>query len=262
MICGMARYRHTVTLEPIPRRWFDGCVELGHETLGEFLGARGDPVDPEFRLIEGAALRPGARYGAVDGSVELELLAWGPQTDTAGRVRFADGDAMVDATVRLSTAAAPHLVAVDAELRRMAGRHAPSLRPARVEVRADLTRWWSGVARRGSDPAISIRASHRLFRASFDLTPAPGSGGRWAVTVTARISGRTALRPLTALMLFWAGRRIRTGFAERLDQFAARWNTELPDLMAKNPDELRELIAAELTAARAGRSPRQPRRNP
>jgi hypothetical protein len=261
----MARYRHTVTLEPLPRGWFDGCVELGHETLGEFLGAHGEPVDPRFRLIEGEALRPGARYATDDESVKLDLLAWGPQTDTAGRLRFPDRDATVDATVRLSTAAAPHTVAVDSELRRQPGRQAPSLRPARVDLRADLTRWWSGVTRRGSDPAISIRASHRLFHASFDLTPAPGRAGRWAVTVTARISGRTALRPLTALILFCAGRRIRTGFAESLDQFATRWNTALPELIAKTPDELRELITAELTAqlaARAGHGARRPRRNP
>jgi hypothetical protein len=254
MICGMARYRHTIVLEPIPRAWFDGSVELGHETLGEYLGAGGEPVDPQFRLTEGAALRPGARYAAVDGSVELELLAWGPRSDTAGRLRFADGDAMVDATVRLSTAAAVHMVAVDAELRRQAGRRAPSLRPARVEMRADLTRWWSGAARRGGDPVISTRAWHRLFRAAFDLTPAPGSGDRWAVTVTARVSGRTALRPLTTLVLWCARRRIRTGFAERLDRFAARWNATLPELIAATPGELRELIVAELIAARAQRS--------
>lgn len=256
MISGMARYRHTVALDPVPRGWFDSCVEVGHRTLGEYLD---QPIDPGFRLVDGAALHPGARYADADRAVELELLAWDSQAETAGRLRYVDGDDAVDATVRLSTAAAPRTVEMTADLRRLPGRRSPSLRAERVEVHADLARWWSGVDHRGSGPVISVRAWHRLYRATFDLTPEPGSGDRWAVTVTARVRGRTALRPLAALVLFGADRRIRTGFAARLDRAAAEWNSTLPDLLAKGPGELRDLIAAGLTAARLTRGARRSR---
>ncbi|MDG9723155.1 hypothetical protein [Streptomyces sp. DH41] len=67
----MARFQHTVTLVPVPRRWFESCVTTLHD-LAESLdadGARlglpdGRPL-PGLVLAEGSHLRPGARYRPV-----------------------------------------------------------------------------------------------------------------------------------------------------------------------------------------------------
>ncbi|WP_447006809.1 hypothetical protein ACRAKI_10220 [Saccharothrix isguenensis] len=247
----MARFRHTVLLVAVPQRWFEDCVRLGHEVLGEHLGRHLDePTKAMFRLVDGTALQPGARYEAVDGPLDLELLAWGRHTDTAARLHTADDSSELEATVRFSTPDAVRAVAADVDVRIKAGRWAKSLGTARLEVRADLARWWSGAT-----PSLSAKLGHRLFRASFDVSRVPAAGGKWAVTVTCRVHGRTALRPFTALMLLGTRSRIRAEFAEGLDQFAADWNAQLPELLRKDRDELRELIRAEVSEASRAEAP-------
>jgi hypothetical protein len=239
MIRGMARFRHTVQLVAVPQRWFEDFADLAHEIVGEHLG---EGADGQFRLVGGRALQPGARYETVDGPLDVELLSWGRDTDTAARLHTADKGSELEATVRFSTPTELRTVHADVDFWITTGRWAKSLGTARIEVRADLARWWSG-----AKPSLSAQLGHRLFWASFDVTRKPAAGRRWAVTVTCRVYGRTALRPFTALMLLGTRSRIRGGLVEGLDKFATDWNARLPELLDMNRDVLRELISTEVS---------------
>ncbi|MFD1831274.1 hypothetical protein ACFSJS_16635 [Streptomyces desertarenae] len=66
----MPSLRHTVTLEPVPRRWVEDVVVSLHRLLEELhpengvLHFEGDPV-PGIRHTAGRHLAPGARYEVV-----------------------------------------------------------------------------------------------------------------------------------------------------------------------------------------------------
>ena len=89
----MARFSHVITLEPVPRRWFDQSVATTHETFGS-LRPEGDGFITEdgrtvsaVRLVEGRHANPGARYVLGDGPGNVAVSAWNPRTETAVRSR-------------------------------------------------------------------------------------------------------------------------------------------------------------------------------
>ena len=235
----MVRLRHELILEPVPRAWFERIVALGHDTLGEYLGG------PNLPLLDGAPLRPGARYASADGITEVTLESWDRNAETSGLIDIADDEIMTSCSVWLYSASAPRTVELAGRVQSIT-RGIGWLTTVACGLRADLERWWAG-----GEPAIEGRVLHALFRIPFAVTPSPGEGGRWRITLTGKLRGRGVLRPLTAVGLIIGRARIRHQVAATLDAFAERWNREVPALLATQPDELRELITAAVRSTLA-----------
>ncbi|WP_234441574.1 hypothetical protein [Streptomyces sp. WM6386] len=120
----MARFQHTVTLAPVPRRWFDSCVITLHD-LAESIEAEGARLRlpdgrrmPELLLAQGAHLRPGARYhpenddgSGPDVDQTLTILAWDRKRETALELVTLDDDpggpGHMACTLRLTSAERP-----------------------------------------------------------------------------------------------------------------------------------------------------------
>lgn len=228
----MVRFRHTVSLEPVPRDWFEQMVELGHDTLTEYV-----------EQVDGAPPRRDTRYASDDGTIEVIVDSWYRQGLTAGRVHIVDDESMAICHVRLDSAAAPRTVDVEWDFR-MTTRGISWLTATTGTARLDLDRWWAGSPRPGGDPAVKARGRYAIVRGSFAATPELGD--RWRVTVTGRLRGRGLLRPLAAIGLLIGRRRLKDAVRSAMDKFGERWNDEVPDLVARQPDEIRELIKAEL----------------
>lgn len=261
----MARFRHRVTVIPIPRRWFESSVRTLH-ALAESLRAGPDGAlrlpdgraVPELRLARGEHLRPGARYEAreeareqaqeEDGSpLALLVEEWRSDLATAVRLdlRSPDG-AAATATARLASARSPGTVEADGRLT-APGRES-SLRRGSGELRADLAAWWRAADRRrgtgrGGPAPLTGTLDHRLARARFQITPRRAPSGRWELTCTVTVRGRSWARPLVALGLLVARVRVRRELASALERAAADWNSAVPGLLRKDAAQLR----AELT---------------
>jgi hypothetical protein len=237
----MARFRCSVVLEPVPRSWFDENVGLGHDVLAEYLGG------PDLPLSGGDHLKPGAFYSSADESLQVTVDAWHPKAETSCGFHLTDTDTefLTIVRLRLNSASAPRTVAADWDARLMT-RGVSWMTAFTGGLRADLERWWSGTARGGGQPAISVRVNHTLIRASFAATPSPEPDGRWRVTVHGTVRGRGLLTPFTALALLVYRAKLRRGVAETVDKIAEDWNREVPALIAARPDELRARIRNEL----------------
>lgn len=245
MIRGMVRLRYVADLEPIPRGWFEHSVGLGHDTLGEYLGG------PNLPLVDGEPLRPGARYATADGAVELGLESWDRHAETSGWLDTADENGTLTVSVRLSSASAPRTVEANWYVRAIERGMVGRLSSMVGSLWVDLERWWTATSRTGGEPAIEGRVEHRLGLVLFAVRPAPTRGGRWRVTVTGKLRGRGVLRPLTAAALLVGRTKVRHEVATQLDAFVERWNREVPALLARRPDNLRELIATALAPSRS-----------
>ncbi|MET7370171.1 hypothetical protein ABZS61_30720 [Streptomyces sp. NPDC005566] len=268
----MARFDHTVAVVPVDRAWFEECASLvldaaestqvrgGRIVLG---GGDGPPV-PGARLLKGRHLRPGARYKI------------GPDADEAADASGIPSDQVVVVTVRewrRSTAIAVEQLVKSADLTvLLAARLLSPDRPGALNVRFDLRNpgggslqrvsgrakvalpaWWAAAAARpGSLPParapLTARAKHRLGRARLTVTPRPAAEGAWEIGVTLTVRGRSLLRPVAALALFFGQVPLRRAFRSGVDQAAARWNEALGSEPLPDPDALR----AELRKALSG----------
>ncbi|MFB6550546.1 hypothetical protein [Streptomyces sp. NPDC056405] len=260
----MARLQHTVTLAPVPRRWFESCVTTLHD-LAEGLdveGARlrlpdGRPL-PGLVLSEGSHLRPGARYrpvnekdGQPDADQAVTVLAWDRHRETALEVGTLDDDpahrAESTCVLRLVNAARPREARLSATLRTSGEKRSKYL-GGTVRLHLDLGAWWPSAAGRGRRPLaapLTGTLTHALARATVTVVPRPAPDGRWRVTVKVRVRGRSFARPLLPVAMAVTGRRAHRAFAEALDDAAREWNGRLPALVRKEGEELR----AELTGA-------------
>lgn len=234
----MTLFSHVVTLEPVPRRWFDQCVAMLHETV-ESLQPEDDGLVTEngrtvaaARLVEGRHAHPGARYALTDGSGNVVITAWNPRTETAGQVEIDDDETHIvaDGTLRpgrLNTAGVMELK-----------QHRRLSRFSWTGV-AELDRWWAGGP--GAAP-ITAGAKHMFAVARVTISQRPTIEGRWEVQVKVKLRGRSVLRPLAALVMLFAAGEMRKSFREALTEFAAKWNAEIPRLLRKNSDELRAML--------------------
>ncbi|MFH9730115.1 hypothetical protein [Streptomyces sp. NPDC017260] len=261
----MARFQHTVTLAPVPRRWFESCVSTLHD-LAESLDADGTRLRlPDGRLLpglvlsEGSHLRPGTRYrpvreqdGQPDADQTVTVLAWDRHRETALEVVSLDGDpahrAQSACVLRLVSAARPREARLSATLRASGDKRAKYL-GGTVRLRLDLGRWWpsaAGSGRRSVPAPLSGDLAHALARATVTVVPRPAPDGHWRVTVKARVRGRSFARPLLPVVTAVMGRRARRAFAEALDGAARQWNARLPELVLKQGEELRAELAEAL----------------
>ncbi|WP_282086910.1 hypothetical protein [Streptomyces tendae] len=262
----MARFRHTVTLTPVPRRWLESCVAALHDLAEgtDVEGARlrlpdGRPV-PGLALLGGRHLGPGARYrplreedGEPDTDQCLTVVSWDRRRETALEVVTVDGDpdrrSHLVCALGLTSAERPREAWLSATLRTNGGKRAKHLGGTGC-LHLDLGRWWqsTGHGRHPSRAPLSGTLTHPLARVAVTVEPRPAPDGRWRVTVRARLKGRSVARPLLPLATAVLGRRARRACAEALDRAAAAWNAQVPELVRKDGERL----GAELADALLG----------
>ncbi|SBV02307.1 hypothetical protein YW5DRAFT_06983 [Streptomyces sp. Ncost-T6T-1] len=117
--------------------------------------------------------------------------------------------------------------------------------------KADLAAWWAAVDRLPSAPPaarapVSGRAVHRLAKARLTLTPRPAEDGSWRITVVLSMRGRWLLRPVGAVVLFFARGPVERGLREAAESAAEEWNTALAELTPLHGEALRAEIADAL----------------
>ncbi|MEV5581648.1 hypothetical protein AB0L39_24180 [Streptomyces parvus] len=275
----MARFAHTVTVAALDRGWFEEAAGTLVDLLdasregpgGSVVLADGRPVEG-LRLLKGRHLRSGARYGEVPAEPE----------EAAGEVPVDHADAgtgdspgapqaVVLRTWRPShSVEAESLVEEDGMSLKMGLRLSEPRRPRAVELslsghkpgggslyrfsgrgKADLAAWWSAVDRLPSAPPaarapVSGRAVHRLAKARLTLTPRPAEDGSWRITVALSLRGRWLLRPVGAVVLFFARGPVERGLREAAESAAEEWNTALAELTPLHGEALRAEIADAL----------------
>ncbi|MBM7057228.1 hypothetical protein [Streptomyces durocortorensis] len=261
----------TVGLLDASREGRDGAVLL----------ADGRAVDG-LRLLKGRHLRSGARYGevpaspgspgsggaagaaaeAVDGpaahvsgagdsSATLSsavLRAWRPSHSVEVESLVVEDGMSLKVRLRLSEPRRPRAVELSLSGHQPGG---GSLYRCSARGSADLAAWWAAVDRLPSAPPaarapVAGRAVHRLAKARLTLTPRPAEDGSWRVTVALSVRGRWLLRPVGAVVLFFARGPVERGLREAAESAAAEWNTALAELTPLHGEALRAEIADAL----------------
>ncbi|WP_399894231.1 hypothetical protein ACGH7X_36935 [Streptomyces sp. BBFR51] len=263
----MARFQHTVTLAPVPRRWLESCVAALHDLAeGTDAGGAGLRLSdgrplPGLVLAQGRHLRPGAQYrpvngkdGEADADQSVTVLAWDRHRETALEVVTLDDDpahrGQLVCVLRLTSAARPRQASLSTTLGPSGGKRAKYLGGS-GQLHLDLDRWWSRAASHRPAPSrapLSGTLTHTLARVTVTVVPRRAPDGRWQVTVKARARGRSFARPLVPVATAVLGRRARRAFAEALDRAAAAWNAQVPALVRKEGEQL----GAELADALLG----------
>ncbi|WGP12231.1 hypothetical protein [Streptomyces sp. SH5] len=251
---------------------------------GSVVLADGRTVDG-LRLLKGRHLRPGARYGEAPppqaeesageapvepaqaaGEVPVEhagagasdspgapqavvLRTWRPSHSVEVESLVEEDGVSLKVGLRLSEPRRPRAVELS-----LAG-HKPgggSLYRFSGRGKADLAAWWSAVDRLPAAPPaarapVSGRAVHRLAKARLTLTPRPAEDGSWRITVGLSVRGRWLLRPVGAVVLFFARGAMERGLREAAETAAGEWNAALAELTPLHGEALRAEIADALT---------------
>ncbi|MFE7235527.1 hypothetical protein ACWCRF_20020 [Streptomyces sp. NPDC002405] len=241
-------------------------------------------VIPDIRLIQGRHLRPGSVYltevdveveddgdddGDGDGNAKADANA---NADGPGTSMDAEASETVQITVRewdhrravrleLALVSAEMNVELDAALkspdrpnlveisgRAGGGATARTLFGMAGRARVRLDDWWPAADTDRTPPSApaSARLDHPWIRADVRAVPRPSpDDGRWEIHVTIFLRGRRLLRPVAAVVLTVAARRIRRSVVQTLDNLAAQWNDRVPHLVAMNADQLRETLLSK-----------------
>jgi len=262
----MVRLRHTVTVAAVPRRWFESSVRALHD-VAEGIEAEGTRLRlpdgrwlPELLLVEGGHLRPGACYhprnddnSGPDPDVTVTILSWDRKRRTAVELVVLDDDpdgpGHVACTLSLASGERPREASLSVTLRAGGGTWA-KYAAGTGRLRLDLGKWWSSAAGRGLPKATAFtgKFDHALASPTLSVVPCPADDGRWRVTVTARVKGRSFARLLLPLAMTIIGRRVRGVFAKALDDAAREWNSQVPELVRKDAEQLQSEIGEALVA--------------
>ncbi|MGW4229855.1 hypothetical protein ACWEF9_11325 [Streptomyces sp. NPDC004980] len=191
----------------------------------------------------------GTPPGSRDEVITLAVREWRRSTAIAVEQRMESAELTGRLVMRLRTPDRPSVLDVGFDLRAPGG---GSLQRASGRAKLDLTAWWAAAAARpGSLPAarapLAARAKHRLGRARLTVTPRPAADGTWEVGVTLTVRGRSLLRPVAALALFFGQVPLRRAFRSGVDQAAAGWNEALASGPLPDPAELRAELVKALT---------------
>ncbi|OCC07563.1 hypothetical protein [Streptomyces sp. PTY087I2] len=276
----MARFAHTVTVAALDRGWFEEAAGALVDLLdasregpgGSVVLADGRALEG-LRLLKGRHLRPGARYGEVPAEPEgaagefpvehagagagdspaaaqaVVLRAWRPSHSVEVESLVVEDGMSLKVGVRLREPRRPRAVELSLSGHKPGG---GSLYRFSGRGKADLAAWWAAVGRLPSAPPaarapVSGRAVHRLAQARLTLTPRPAEDGSWLITVALSVRGRWLLRPVGAVVLFFARGPVERGLREAAESAAAEWNTALAELTPLHGEALRAEIAAALT---------------
>lgn len=253
----MARFQHTVTLLPVPRRWFESFVVVIHE-LAESLDDDGQRLRlpdgrylPGLRLVGGKHLKPGARYDLEDGNADethgratFTILAWDRHRRTSVDITVRGNDPAgseppLSCRLDLKTAERPQQVKLSVRLKAGAGAWS-KYAEGHAELHLDLGRLWSSVTGTApfKGPALSGTVKQTLVRARVTTITRSTHDRFWRVTVRARVKGRSIGRLLLPVVMTVAGRRARTSFVRALDDAARKWNGRIPELVRSDPSRL------------------------
>ncbi|MEU6628005.1 hypothetical protein ABZ905_06885 [Streptomyces parvus] len=274
----MARFAHTVTVAALDRGWFEEAAGALVDLLdasregpgGSVVLADGRPVEG-LRLLKGRHLRPGARYGEVPavpegaGEVPVEhagagagdspgapqavvLRTWRPSHSVEVESLVEEDGMSLKVGLRLSEPRRPRAVELSLSGHKPGG---GSLYRFSGRGKADPAAWWAAVDRLPSAPPaarapVSGRAVHRLAKARLTLTPRPAEDGSWRITVVLSMRGRWLLRPVGAVVLFFARGPVERGLREAAESAAEEWNTALAELTPLHGEALRAEIADAL----------------
>ncbi|MGW0086896.1 hypothetical protein [Streptomyces sp. NPDC003393] len=266
---------HTVVVEPVPYTWLVDALAVVRSSVEESQAERRRLVLPDgqsipgVQLTRGRHLRPGAEYlisdqdekeneGAEHGgtganakdvssveTVTVRVEEWDRRRAVRLALAMASDAGEVELQIVLKSLDRPRLV----EIRGQSLFDGVPLRLSQMKgrVRVQLDDWWAAADAAGTShtaPATA-RVVHRWARATARAVPRPhrdGDGDRWDVRVTVSLHGRGLLRPLAAVALVVAGRRIRRFVARTLDDLADTWNATVPGLVAMNKDDLRAAL--------------------
>ncbi|MER7506142.1 hypothetical protein AB0L05_25185 [Nonomuraea pusilla] len=260
----MARFRCEVVVEALPRRWFEECVEALYERAGRLeLDGDGWIRDVErhadVALVEGKHLTTGARYQwhvdrvGEDGepqdgggtTTEVVLRSW----ERHGAVS-AEGETWLD-DGGLATWTAHLRSPARAETVRAGGAYRGAGRWQRLSwaARLDAGRWWTateGRERRGAAGrgwrrragAFTAALRHPLAEGVLRLTPAAAPDGRWRVGVTLTVRGRGWARPVAAVVLPAARRRLEDAFGKAVRRAVQEWDETVRGLRGHDPREV------------------------
>jgi hypothetical protein len=256
----MTVLRHSVTvlaLEPHRTQELAGLIldfaESTRERGEEIVLEDGRPV-VDVRLVEGRHLHPGARYelsedGAADQQTVL-VREWRRGDAIAVEQLLASDDVTARTVLRLHSPDQPLLLEAEGQVRGPEG--SGTLRRGSGEARLDLAAWWAAVQLPPGAPSAAptpatVRLKHRLCEARLDLRPRRAGSGRWQVDVAVTVRGRWLVRPVVAVALMVAGRRVRRGFRSAVEGAADGWNREIGELPALGPDAIRDELARRAT---------------
>ncbi|MEV7892158.1 hypothetical protein ACWD3I_48750 [Streptomyces sp. NPDC002817] len=221
---------------------------------------------PELLLAEGGHLLPGARYhrrtdddSGPDLDATVAILAWDRKRRTAVELVVLDGDpdspGSMTCALWLASGERPRAASLSVKWRAGGGRWT-SYAVGDGRLHLDLGEWWSSAAGGGRLAAAPLtgRLDHGLARASLTVVPRPADDGRWRVTVTARVKGRSFTRPLVPLAMTVVGRRAHGIFAKALDDAARQWNNRVPEMVRQDTQQLHLKITESLGGAEAERA--------
>ncbi|MFE7214969.1 hypothetical protein ACFU93_34530 [Streptomyces sp. NPDC057611] len=178
-------------------------------------------------------------------TVQITVREWDHRRAVRLELAVVADDMNVELDAVLKSPDRPNLVEISG---RMRGDAAPrTLFDMAGRARVRLDDWWPAADTDRTPPSApaSARLDHRWIRADVRAEPRPSPSrddGRWEIHVTVSLRGRRLLRPVAAVVLAVAARRIRRSVVQALDNLAAQWNDRVPHLVAMNADQLRETV--------------------
>lgn len=224
--------------------------ELAAETRaeGETVLLPGGQAAADVRLVKGRHLRPGAVYAVDDeegGTVRVTVKEWNRRSGLRVELSVVTPEAVVEWEAGLRSADRPRAAEVSGVVR--GDSKWPTLSRMEGRARLRLDDWWTATeGRRVTRAPLRARLRHRLLRAEVLVVPGPRrDDDRWDVRATVSVRGRWLLRPVAAVVLTLAGRRMHRALCRTLDDLAGQWNEAVPGVVAQDPVCLRETILAE-----------------
>ncbi|MFF4823729.1 hypothetical protein ACFY20_11945 [Streptomyces sp. NPDC001312] len=195
---------------------------------------------------DAAADRPGTSEEAdASETVQITVREWDHRRAVRLELAVVADDMNVELDAALKSPDRPSLVEISG---RMRGDAAPrTLFDMAGRARVRLEDWWPAADTGRTPPSApaAARLDHRWIRADVRAEPWPSPSrddGRWEIHVTVSLRGRRLLRPVAAVALAVAARRIRRSVVQAVDNLAAQWNDRVPPLVAMNTDQLRETL--------------------
>ena len=246
----MVAVSHSVLVHAVPYDWFGGIVAVLVELAEDSRAENGRILLPDgkeaegVRLVTGRHLRRGARYSVADESATclVTVKEWDRRRTlrAVGDVEHPEGRMTWEAALRGT--GRPRRAEAKGEAQFTGTPRMLSAWAGSVRLRFDD--WWAAA---GGEPdahsaPLRIRLRGKPVQAEIRAVPRPSEDGHWLVEVTLTGRGRGLLRPLLALVLPLARRRLQLGLAQALDSLADGWNEHLPPALELDRDALREEI--------------------
>ncbi|MFB7108484.1 hypothetical protein [Streptomyces sp. NPDC056291] len=181
-------------------------------------------------------------------TVQITVREWDHRRAVRLELALVSDDMNVELDAALKSPDRPCLVEISGRARGDASARTLFGMTGRARVRLDD--WWPAADTGCTPPSApaAARLDHPWIRADVRVVPRPSPSrddGRWELHVTVSLRGRRLLRPVAAVVLAVATRRIRRSVVQTLDNLAAQWNDRVPHLVAMNADQLRETLLSK-----------------